>query len=411
MMTFLPDPVQMILGAHRLMDFSDHGPLMFAVRQKLTGYPAPPPASCLSGRTVLVTGATAGVGLKAAEEVLRLGARLILAARNMEKAEKTRQDFLAKVPGAQVLLYELDMDSLGSVDGFVEKLRADGIGRIDVALLNAGVILKDRRRVDGGWSQMMQINFRSTAYLALHLISFLTHEAPDTPADTAAGGPGRLVLVTSEAHAFSGYAPPPADGDAATKTCRSIAGSSPTATVPAFCNPSLHVNAPRLATAAPQGGSDPLPTGTVQVGTAADKIACCAECARLFNCVAWRFVPVYVGDPTDRLPGGFDPWGRGSCDIVYHVGAAAPDPEDGGETPDLCPNGLVGDLLEGSTNPSPSQPLSPPPEEGGGNATHARSWMNVYYNGWNQGSCGAPVNAFEDGADDGMGDEDTLCPS
>lgn len=206
-------------------------------------------------------------------------------------------------------------------------------------------------------------------------------------------------------------APPPADGDAATKTCRSIAGSSPTATVPAFCNPSLHVNAPRLAASAP--GSDPeappLPTGTVQVGTAADKIACCAECARLFNCVAWRFVPVYVGDPTDRLPGGFDPWGRGSCDIVYHVGAAAPDPDDGGETPDLCPNGLVGDLLEGSTNPSPS-PLSPPPEDGGGNATHARSWMNVYYNGWNQGSCGAPVNAFEDGADDGMGDEDTLCP-
>ena len=212
-MTFLPDPVQMILGAHRLMDFSDHGPLMFAVRPKLTGYPAPPPASCLSGRTVLVTGATAGVGLKAAEEVVRLGARLILAARNMEKAEKTRQDFLATVPGGRVLLYELDMDSLGSVDGFVEKLRVDGIGPIDVALLNAGVILKDRRRVDGGWSQMMQINFRSTAYLALHLIPFLAHEAPNTPPDTVAKVPGRLVLVTSEAHAFSGYAPPPADRD------------------------------------------------------------------------------------------------------------------------------------------------------------------------------------------------------
>ena len=206
-----------------------------------------------------------------------------------------------------------------------------------------------------------------------------------------------------------GEAQPPADEDAAaTKTCRSIAGSSPTATVPAFCHPSLHVNAPRLA-ASPRGSDDPdsppLPTGTVHVGTAADKIACCAECARLFNCVAWRFVPVYVGDPTDRLPGGFDPWGRGSCDVVYHVGT--PDPDGGGDdTPDLCPNGRVGDLLEGSTNPPPP----PPPPADGGNATHARSWMNVYYNGWNQGSCGAPVNAFEEGTDDGMGDEDTLCP-
>ena len=211
-MSFLPEPVRMILGAHRLTDFSDHGPLMFAVRQKLTGYPDPPPAACLSGRTVFVTGATAGVGLKAAEKILQLGARLVLAARNMEKAEKTRRGFLAKVPDGRVLLYELDMDSLGSVDGFVEKLRADEIGRIDIALLNAGVILNDRRRVDGGWSQMMQINFRSTAYLALLLIPFLTHVAPGAPTDTAARAPGRLILVASEAHAFSGYEPP-ASGD------------------------------------------------------------------------------------------------------------------------------------------------------------------------------------------------------
>lgn len=182
--------------------------------------------------------------------------------------------------------------------------------------------------------------------------------------------------------------------EAATSVCTSITGSSPTATLPSFCEPSLHVNAPEFLT--PRNES--LALANVTIGTAADKIACCVECVRLFNCVAWRFNPVYVGEPTERLPGGFDPWGRGSCDVVYYTGGIDPEngvTEDGAA--DLCPNGKVGEVLEGSANvPGPD-----------GNSTDR--WTNVYYNGWNQGSCGAPVNVFESGTNAGKGDPDTLC--
>ena len=228
----------------------------------------------------------------------------------------------------------------------------------------------------------------------------LSYPSPPT-AIPVPESPGAVAFATQQQQELA--ASPTAQADAST-TCRSIAGSSPTATIPAFCNPSLHVNAPSLV-ASRSGDGAPLPTGTVQVGAVPNKIGCCAECAGLYNCVAWRFVPVYVGDPSDRLPGGFDPWGRGACDIVYHIGE--PDPDHGitvDDAADRCPNGRVGDLLEGSTNPPPED------GEGGGNGTKTRSWMNVYYNGWNQGACGAPINVFEDGTDDGTGEEDTLCP-
>ncbi len=229
----------------------------------------------------------------------------------------------------------------------------------------------------------------------------LSYASPPSPIPVPVAPPHRAVVNGSTT--TPPPAPPPpssSQGQAtlpveATSTCTSITGSSPTATIPSFCNPSLHANAADLL---PRARDDGLATANVTIATAANKIGCCVECARLFNCVAWRFVPVYVGEPSDRLPGGFDPWGRGSCDVIYYTGDIDPDKgvtADGAA--DICPNGRVGQLL---ANVSANVP-------GPGGKT--RRWANVYYNGWNQGGCGAPVDGFQAGLDDGRGDPDTLC--
>ncbi|RYP06143.1 hypothetical protein DL765_009623 [Monosporascus sp. GIB2] len=199
-------------------------------------------------------------------------------------------------------------------------------------------------------------------------------------------------LAEQEVTPSPSSAAPAASEAQATSTCTSIVGSSPTATIPAFCNPSLHVNAPNLL---PRN----LPTANVSIATTPDKIGCCVECAGIFNCVAWRFVPVFSFPPTDALPGGFEPWGRGSCELVYHTGGLDPGAgasADGAAA--VCPNGKVGEVLEGSENV---------PGPGG----ETRRWSNVFYNGWNQGSCGAPVDLFESGIDAGRGDPHALCSS
>ncbi|KAK8016952.1 hypothetical protein PG993_015141 [Apiospora rasikravindrae] len=179
----------------------------------------------------------------------------------------------------------------------------------------------------------------------------------------------------------------------ASAACTTVTGSYPATTVPAFCNPALHTNAPTLV------NPNNMPMATMTVGAVSNKVDCCSSCAGIFNCVAWQFVPVHTQEPSEKLPGGFDPWGRGDCQVVYHTGA--PDEAKNVTTTDalaVCPNGKVHEMLSGSNNPEVAEGAS------------KEQWNNVYFNGWNQGSCGMPLNAGQSGDSPGMGDKSNLCP-
>ncbi|KAI1383926.1 uncharacterized protein F4822DRAFT_55627 [Hypoxylon trugodes] len=219
----------------------------------------------------------------------------------------------------------------------------------------------------------------------------LSYASPPTPitVPTRVNPPGSAgAAQASKVQAEEAAAP--AD-TGATAVCTTIAGDYPTATIPNFCNPSAHINA---ASFVPDRVSN-LPTATVTIGAVSNKLDCCVQCAEIFNCIAWSFVPVYTQAPNARLPGGFDPWGRGDCQAVYHTGNPDNTTAAGEDTANLCPNGKVGEVL--AVNASANTD---------GNAT---SWSNLYYNGWNEGACAEPVAAFEGGSDKGMGDPDSLC--
>ncbi|KAH9892184.1 hypothetical protein F4778DRAFT_328368 [Xylariomycetidae sp. FL2044] len=181
--------------------------------------------------------------------------------------------------------------------------------------------------------------------------------------------------------------------------CTSIAGDYPTTTVPSFCAPSILRNAPELNSSP---ALEALPLGNFTVDGVADKLECCARCATVYNCVAWQFVPAYAGEPSDALPGGYDPWGRGDCDILYHTGTPGAPGYEGNVTvtaegeASVCPNGVMSGLLAGSENPV-------------NGTTWERSWSNLYYNGWNEGACGMPDgDRFVGGTDLGY-DASALC--
>ncbi|KAI1736113.1 hypothetical protein F4680DRAFT_272864 [Xylaria scruposa] len=181
--------------------------------------------------------------------------------------------------------------------------------------------------------------------------------------------------------------PPLRSSPASTSLCTIIKGSYPTSTLPSFCRPTLFANAP----------DRPSPSAaavvTIGANSVPDKISCCAECASYYNCFAWRFVPAYVEEtPTTRLPGGFDPWRHGGCEIAYHTGDR--EEEEGGEdVPSICPNGLV--TGRNGTD---------------GGMADAPWFDGLYYNGWNEGAC-SPLGSllFLGGGDLGIGDESSLC--
>lgn len=91
----------------------------------------------LDGKTAIVTGANAGLGLEAAKELAAHGlARLILAVRSISKGEAARDEILAQTPAVEVLVWALDQESFTSIDEFGRRVAE--LDRLDMAILNAG---------------------------------------------------------------------------------------------------------------------------------------------------------------------------------------------------------------------------------------------------------------------------------
>ena len=84
-----------------------------------------------SGRTVIVTGASSGLGLIVARELVAVGARVVLAVRDVAKG----REVAAHMPG-RTEVRELDVSDLGSVRRFA----AAWSGPVDVLVNNAGIM-------------------------------------------------------------------------------------------------------------------------------------------------------------------------------------------------------------------------------------------------------------------------------
>ena len=117
--------------------------LGYGVRRRLFGWSAPLPGA-MAGRTVLLTGATSGLGREAARELATLGARVILAGRDEAKLERVRHE-LAHLHGEDRFpTLVVDMSSLASVAEAVERVLAEE-PRLDAVIDNAGAIFSNRQ--------------------------------------------------------------------------------------------------------------------------------------------------------------------------------------------------------------------------------------------------------------------------
>ena len=126
----------------------------------------------LSGKTYLITGANSGVGLKATEELIYMGAHVIMACRNIKKAASARKELLAEYPSANITLMELDIASFRSIDAFIANIINDHID-IDGFVNNAGVFHIPHQYTKNGWECVMGTNYIGTYYLSEHVIPYL----------------------------------------------------------------------------------------------------------------------------------------------------------------------------------------------------------------------------------------------
>ena len=103
-----------------------------------------------TGRTVVVTGASSGIGLEAAEAFAAKGAQVVLAVRSQSRGDAVRARLAARHPRADLRVSLLDLADLGSVRAFAARLIAEA-RPLDVLLNNAGLGLQPARAltVDG----------------------------------------------------------------------------------------------------------------------------------------------------------------------------------------------------------------------------------------------------------------------
>ncbi|KAK1830697.1 hypothetical protein QBC39DRAFT_409549 [Podospora conica] len=161
------------------------------------------PETSLKGKTALLTGSTAGLGLLAASHLLSLDlSRLILAVRSQKKGEAVAETLRRDFPSATVDVWVLEMGSYDSIQALAKRAAAEfgqGSGkRLDIAILNAGVANQDfTLNKSTGHSDTIQTNFLSTFLLAILLLPVLRHKRPVDGAERATYTPGRLTIVSS----------------------------------------------------------------------------------------------------------------------------------------------------------------------------------------------------------------------
>ncbi|MEV5649788.1 SDR family NAD(P)-dependent oxidoreductase [Nocardia sp. NPDC052254] len=145
------------------------------------------------GKTVLVTGASAGIGYFAAEQLAAEGATVVLSCRDTTKADLAIRAIRARVPAARLLSVRSDLADLSSLPATVDAL---GVECLDAVVLNAGVLLSEpERRVNAqGHELMFATNHLGHFALVAHLAPMLT-AAPHSRVITVGSFAARSELL------------------------------------------------------------------------------------------------------------------------------------------------------------------------------------------------------------------------
>ena len=144
---------------------------------------APLPLPDLTGRRVVVTGASSGIGRATAEALAAAGAHLIIGVRSRERGQRTATEITSAHPDTQVEVEQLELGSLASIAAFAERV---AVRPLDILINNAGLSAADPTQLtEDGFDLQVGVNYLGAYALTAGLL----------PALSAASG--RIVMLGS----------------------------------------------------------------------------------------------------------------------------------------------------------------------------------------------------------------------
>lgn len=145
-------------------------------------------ANTMQGKTVLVSGATNGIGKVTARELAKMGSQVVIIGRNKARTQETVREIQTASGNQQVHSLVGDLSLMSEVRRVAEEFKQQ-FARLDVLVNNAGGIFAQRQETREGNEMTLALN---------HLNYFLlTHLLMDR---LKASAPARIVNVASAAH-------------------------------------------------------------------------------------------------------------------------------------------------------------------------------------------------------------------
>jgi NAD(P)-dependent dehydrogenase (short-subunit alcohol dehydrogenase family) len=146
----------------------------------------------MKDKVVMITGANSGIGKAASLALAKMGATVVMVARNKERGEAARSEIIRKSQNSSVDLLLADLSSLESVRQLATDFKKK-YAKLDVLINNAGLFNQRRRVTADGYE-----NTFATNYLASFLLTNLQLDL------LKASAPSRIINVSSVGH-YNGH--------------------------------------------------------------------------------------------------------------------------------------------------------------------------------------------------------------
>ncbi|HEY6690377.1 MAG TPA: SDR family oxidoreductase [Rubrobacter sp.] len=137
--------------------------------------------------TILITGATDGLGKRVARELAAKGTTVLLHGRSPERLEATLEELRSQTGSQKVGSYLADLSSLGAVRDLADRILSE-YDRLDVLINNAGMIVQERKESEDGYELTFAVNYLSHFLLTSLLLPLLKGSAPARVVNVASAG-------------------------------------------------------------------------------------------------------------------------------------------------------------------------------------------------------------------------------
>ncbi|AED95901.1 NAD(P)-binding domain superfamily [Arabidopsis suecica] len=143
--------------------------------------------------TAIITGGTSGIGAETARVLAKRGVRVVMAVRDMKKAEMVKERIIRENPEADIILFEIDLSSLSSVARFCSQFLSQDLP-LNILINNAGVFSPNLEFSE----EKIELTF-ATNFLGHYLLTEMLIEKMIDTAEKS-GIEGRIINLSSVIH-------------------------------------------------------------------------------------------------------------------------------------------------------------------------------------------------------------------